>query len=65
MWRDEPITEKQTALVKKFEKQFTVVFQGKTKGDASDFIYQCIKRSREESREFTDEYYHYNYENPN
>ena len=59
MWRDEAPTEKQLKLIHSLEKQFGITFNGSTKGEACDFIDKYIGNKDE----FSDEYYHYNYEN--
>ena len=50
-WRDDPITDKQDALIAQIEEDacmndaFIPPFQGKTKGEASDYISAFIGAS--------------------
>lgn len=50
-WRDDPITDKQDALIAQIEEDacmngaFIPPFQGKTKGEASDYISAFIEVS--------------------
>ena len=50
-WRDDPITDKQDALIAQIEEDacmngaFIPPFQGKTKGEASDYISAFIRAS--------------------
>lgn len=49
-WRDEPITEKQRKLIAEMQEfaEFPLPkFEGRTKGDASDWIDQNMRKAHE------------------
>jgi hypothetical protein len=58
LWRDDPITDKQKALIsemQEFSEYRLPDFTGKTKGEASDYIDKWIAKSHEKILDCYDE----------